>query len=262
MGTAREQGENWGARADDWANCNEPAWNGVFAAVLDQARVVAGSACLDVGCGAGGALVLARARGAGVSGIDASENLVAVARRRLPGAEIAVGEMEELPFSDGQFDVVTGINSFQFAGNAGQALAEARRVCRAGGSVTVLTWGPRKDSELLSRVLPAVFGLLPQAPGGVAPPQIPFGQAGTIEDLMRGAALEPETSCEPDGVLAFANVDIATRAVMSASVRVIRHAGAARVQEAIGEGLAPFVRPDGSIHLNNRFRLVTGRRPH
>ena len=44
---------------------------------------------------------LATLRGATVAGIDASDRLVAVARQRLPGADIRVGDMHALPWEDG-----------------------------------------------------------------------------------------------------------------------------------------------------------------
>ena len=261
MGTAQEQGEIWGARANDWTSCNEPAWNDVFAAVLDQAAVAPGTSYLDVGCGSGGALVLARARGAVVSGLDASENLAQVARQRLPGAEIAVGEMEALPFADGRFDAVSGINSFQFAGNIRQALAEARRVSRRGGSVTMLVWGAREHCELLSNVMPAIFALLPPPPSGAPPPQqLPLAEQGFIEELMRGAGLEPVTASEISPPLSFPDMETATRAILSASARAIRHAGEATVRGNVTGALTPFARTDGSVRLSNRFRLVTARR--
>ena len=104
----------WGSRAQDWARRGEPAWTNVFTAVLDQAQIGEGIRHLDIGCGAGGTLVLSRQRGAIVAGFDAAENLAAIARQRLPDAEILVGDMEDLPFADQVFDAVTGINVFQF----------------------------------------------------------------------------------------------------------------------------------------------------
>jgi cyclopropane fatty-acyl-phospholipid synthase-like methyltransferase len=67
----KEQENLWGARALDCASASEPAWRDVFIAVLDQARIGKGTRHLDIGCGAGGALVIARERGAHVSGFDA-----------------------------------------------------------------------------------------------------------------------------------------------------------------------------------------------
>ena len=259
MGTAKQQGEAWGARADDWASANEPAWNPLFEAVLDGANVHRGSRMLDVGCGAGGALVLARERGANVTGLDGAAALVAIARRRLPGAEIVVGEMEELPFADERFDVVTGINSFQFAGSLVNALAAARRVCRRDGIVAMLVWGRREDCDLLTKVMPAVFALLPPSPPN-APPALPLSAPGVIEDLMVQAGLTPNNVKELPAALEFADIGIAVRAIMSASARAIDHSGEERVRHGIEDALRSSIRPDGSIRLDNRFRLALATR--
>src|SRR5207302_7913330 len=93
------------------------------------------------GCGAGMAAQLASALGAEVVGIDASETLLAIARERTPRGDFRIGDLEALPFADRHFGVVTGFNSFQFAGNPGVALAEARRVTKPDGRVVVATWG-------------------------------------------------------------------------------------------------------------------------
>lgn len=53
---------------------------------------------LDVGCGVGVFLGLVADRGAATFGLDASETLIAAARRRLPDADLRVGEMEALPY--------------------------------------------------------------------------------------------------------------------------------------------------------------------
>lgn len=53
MGSAAIQGRLWGARAEDWATYVEQVCLPLHAAVLDAARVTAGTRLLDVGCGAG-----------------------------------------------------------------------------------------------------------------------------------------------------------------------------------------------------------------
>ena len=50
---------------------------------------------------------LAAARGARVSGIDAAEALLTIARSRVPGGDFHHGDIEELLFSDQMFNVVT-----------------------------------------------------------------------------------------------------------------------------------------------------------
>ena len=255
MGTAEVQGALWGARPEDWAEANEPAWRGVFEEALNHAGVGRGTRHLDIGCGAGGALVASRVCGAEVAGLDASANLVAVARRRLPGAPIEVGEMEELPFDERSFDVVTGINSVQFAGDPVRTLVEARRVTRPGGTVLVLVWGKREDCELISVTASAVFALLPPSPQGAAPPR-PWAEPGVIEGLMREAGLVPVEAGEFPAALRFPDATTATRGVLSASARAIAHAGAETVATTVAATLSRVTRPDGSVVWNNRFRWV------
>jgi ubiquinone/menaquinone biosynthesis C-methylase UbiE len=131
----------WGARARDWADLQEGMVRPAYEAVFRRTGVTAGTRYLDVGCGAGMASQTASALGAQVAGIDASEALLAIARERTPSGDFRIGDIEALPFADRSFDVVTGFNSFQYAGNPGVALAEARRVAKSGGHVVVVTWG-------------------------------------------------------------------------------------------------------------------------
>ena len=56
-----------------------------------------GAAVLDLGCGPGAPVaVLLAARGLTVTGIDAAPSMIALARRRLPGADFRVGDMRAL----------------------------------------------------------------------------------------------------------------------------------------------------------------------
>lgn len=48
----------------------------------------------------------------------------------MPDADLRVGAMEQLPWPDDSFDVVTAINAVQFAADVGAAVAEAARVAR------------------------------------------------------------------------------------------------------------------------------------
>jgi SAM-dependent methyltransferase len=255
MATAKEEGDLWGARAQDWARSSEPAWHDVFTAVLDQAKIGKGMRHLDIGCGAGGALVLARERGAHVTGFDAAEALAILARERLPGAKVLVGDMEDLPFIDQSFDAVTGINSFQFAGDQRQALAEAARVTRPGGSVTLLVWGPRDKCDLLSEVMAHIVALLPPRP---PVPSLPL--AARAEELMREVGLEPEISGDITATLTYPDHATAVKAILSASESSIRQVGERLVREKAEKALTPFKGKDGTVRLRNMFRLITARR--
>jgi SAM-dependent methyltransferase len=260
MGTAEVQGELWGARAGDWAQVQEPAWRPIYQEALAAVGVGPGVRLLDVGCGAGGALVVARELGAEVAGFDASEALTAIARQRLPGARVQRGEMEELPFEAESFDRVVGFNSFQFAGDIPRAFSEARRVARRDGRVMALMWGRREECELVSCVVPSIMALMPPPPPGAAAP-FDFGEPGVIEGLMQRVGLVPIAAADQDGTLVYPDLATAIRATSSAgpSTRAIRHSGEAALGKALDEALRPFVQADGSVALKNRFRRVVAR---
>ena len=86
--TGTLNGRLWGARAHDWAELQEPMTRPVYDAVLQRIEVGSQTNYLDVGCGSGLAAQLAAERGAKVSGVDAAENLLAIAQ--IAGASRAV----------------------------------------------------------------------------------------------------------------------------------------------------------------------------
>ncbi len=94
--------------------------------IAERTSIGPGTRMLDMGCGTGELCRLAIERGAEAAGIDAAEGMVELARAKLPGADLRVGQIEELPWDDDSFDVVTGLNSFQFAAE------RARRLSRGG----------------------------------------------------------------------------------------------------------------------------------
>jgi SAM-dependent methyltransferase len=249
----------WGAKAADWAEFQEPTWRPAYAAVMARADVSVGKKLLDVGCGAGAALTVARELGAEIYGLDASRGLVTVARTRLPGARIEVGNMMDLPFEDETFEVVTGFNSFQFADDVVAALREARRVCKKRGLVAMLVWGPRQDCDLLNTILPAIFALLPPTGSDDGPE---FSEPGVMEDTMRGAGLSPTVSGDFDCEFTYRDSQSAWRAISSAPPfrRASEAVGEEAVKKTLSAALAPFMRADGAVTHKNRLRWVLATR--
>ena len=102
-----------------------------------------GTVALDLCCGTGDvALALAR-RGATVTGIDFSNAMLDVARRRQapPGTKFVHGDAMELPFPDASADIVTVAYGLRNVADVNRALAEWRRVLRPGGRLVVLEFG-------------------------------------------------------------------------------------------------------------------------
>ena len=114
-----------------------------------------GQTVLDVGCGSGAFLRVAADAGAVVSGIDASEALLAIARERVPDADLSPGDLQRLPYADDSFDAVTGFCSFFFADDMVEALREAGRVAKPGAPIVIQVWGrpERFDLGLMKAVL-------------------------------------------------------------------------------------------------------------
>src|ERR687895_787808 len=115
MGSTRVQGRLWGTHPQDFAEYLEQVGLPLIGAALDAARVTRGTRLLDAGCGAGLGALLANLRGATVTALDASAELLAIARARLPEADIREGDLGTLPFDDEAFDAVTAVNSIFYA---------------------------------------------------------------------------------------------------------------------------------------------------
>lgn len=254
MGTAQLQGELWSARARSWATLQERPLLPAFEVVLTKVGARSDLSLLDIGCGSGMAAMLAALRGMMVSGLDASPALIEIARERTPGGAFAIGEMEELPYPDHAFDVVTGFNALQYAASPLKALQEARRVTKPGGKVALLFWGKPEDCET-DATLKAVGSLLPPPPPG-APAPLALSQPGVAEDLIAGAGLTLQETGEVDCPFEYPDDDVALKALCSAGpvVRAIRAVGEEQVYEVVLRSMAPYKRSDGSYRQRNKFR--------
>jgi SAM-dependent methyltransferase len=258
MGTSLVNGELWGARAAAWSEVQEEEVLPLYEAALTATHVGTGTALLDVGCGAGLALVLARRRGATVAGLDASEALIGVARTRLPGADLRIGDREDLPHPDDYFDVATAFNSLPYAADPQRALTEMARVVRAGGLVAVATWGQPEASQMTA-VLGAVGPLLPPpSPGAAHGGPFALSAPGRLESFVDAAGLTTVSAAEVSAPMRYPDLDTALRGQASSGVTVLaeRHSGHDAVTAALRTSLAPFTGSDGSVRLDNTFRFV------
>jgi SAM-dependent methyltransferase len=245
----------WGARARDWADIQEGQVAPVYEVIVER-FVSPGSQYLDAGCGSGIAAQRAFQKGARVSGIDAAENMIAIARERVPDGDFHVGDLEALPFADEAFDLVTGFNSFQYAGNPVIALREAARVTKRGGHVVIMTWGPPEKMPAASLVT-ALRPLLPPPPPGAAGP-FALSEEAALRALATEAGLIAGEIVDVPAPFRYPDIATGMRGLGSSGVatRAAENSGAAAVDAAHEQALAPFRQADGSYVAGALFRCL------
>lgn len=258
-GSAAAQADLWGERARDWADVLE-GWSGwgvpLYRHVLQRVPAGNGSSLLDVGCGAGRFCRMAADRGAQIAGIDATGPLVEIARERVPDGDLRVGDMEDLPWADDSFDIVTGFNSFFIAHDMVRALREARRVARPGASVAMTVFGrpERCQSTTIFRVL-RQFGPSPPKSTEAGPA---LHQEGVLEALAAEAGLAPQEAAYLPITEEYPNLETMARGYLAAApfVRATRAAGEDAVREALTEELRQLEAPTGRYRLEEEVRYL------
>ena len=247
------EGPAWGAAAQGWATHWAALGAPAREAVAHAAGIGPGTSLLDLGCGSGEFCGLAAARGCTVSGIDVAGELVEIARQKLPEADLRVGRVEQLPWPDDRFDVVTALNVLQFSADFLAAVTEAGRVTRKGGRVAICNWG-RPDDQEVQPIFEPLAELNPQAPRDV--PDV--GEPGVLEGLARQAGLTPERTGEVAVPYSFSDWAALERALLGLTPAYrIDDATATRVIRETVEPMAePFRRADGSYWFDNRWRFM------
>jgi ubiquinone/menaquinone biosynthesis C-methylase UbiE len=119
--------DDWYEGTGGFAGRERPAWREKLGALADALRALPPARTLDVACGTGYAT---RWLPGEITGLDASERMLAIASRRLPRARFVRGDALELPFPDGAFERVATMHFYGHLEEADRIrfLAEARRV--------------------------------------------------------------------------------------------------------------------------------------
>lgn len=128
-----------------------PLYDAVYGAVLNPGRRAAvrqmdlqsGARVLEVGVGTGLALA-AYPKGAQITGVDISSEMLERARRRVAlrrfshVMDLRVMDARSLEFPDASFDTVVAMYVISVTPEPKRVIAEMRRVCRPGGQVMIV----------------------------------------------------------------------------------------------------------------------------
>ncbi|HKS01769.1 MAG TPA: class I SAM-dependent methyltransferase [Arthrobacter sp.] len=139
---------------------------------------------LDVATGAGNAAVPAAMMGARVIASDLTPELFDAGRRQAAerGVELewVEADVENLPFADGEFDVVMSCLGAMYAPHHQASADEILRVCRPGGTVGLLHWTPE---GFIGQMFSATEPFAPPPPPDVQPPPL-WGSEDHVRKLF------------------------------------------------------------------------------
>lgn len=159
------------------------------ARLVHHAGIAAGMKVLDVACGTGVVAITAARLGAVVTALDLTPELLQRAKENGRLAKVQVewheGDVESLPFGDGQFDAVLSQFGHIFAPQPEVAVSEMLRVLKPGGTIAFSTWPPEC---LVGQTGALAARYSPPPPAGVAPPML-WGDPKIVEQRL-GSSVE------------------------------------------------------------------------
>ena len=172
-----------------WASGDYASMVDTFLLPLGKSLVEAcaagpGKRILDVAAGSGNASIPAAERGASVVASDLTPSLLEAGRREAESRGVQLewveADAEDLPFPDGDFDVVMSCIGSMFAPRHETVAHELVRVCRPGGTIGLLSWTPE---GLVGGLFRTMGPFAPTPPPGAQPPPL-WGSEEHLKDLF------------------------------------------------------------------------------
>ena len=123
------------ALADNW-DANQERNEKAIDFILTKGGITDGVSVLDVACGTGILFPDYTGRGAKVTGIDISPEMLRVAKEKFPDNELICADAESYVFKE-KYDVIMIYNAFPHFPNPEKVLANLSNALKAGGRLTV-----------------------------------------------------------------------------------------------------------------------------
>jgi SAM-dependent methyltransferase len=146
--------------------------------------IARGTRVLDAACGSGNLTIPAARAGAAVTGLDIAPILLDRARQWAAAEGLAIrldeGDVENLPYEDGTFDLVVSMFGAMFAPRPERAARELLRVCRPGGQIALANWTP---GGFVGEIFKVTGSHVPPPPG--LPSPLLWGDEGVIRERLR-----------------------------------------------------------------------------
>ncbi|WP_442906858.1 class I SAM-dependent methyltransferase [Kitasatospora sp. NBC_01246] len=247
----------WPARARDWAEIQERMLVPLYEAVYARLEVGPASSVLGLGCRSGLALLLAAGRGAQVAGLEPHDELRELARDRRLKVGAGARPPAEVPRS--AYSLVTVFEQLPGAADPQRVVTDAARLTLRGGHVVLAAWGPPERCESA-----AVLDVARRMAGRTTA-RDPFGLStpGALEDLLGPARLRPAGSGRVSCPFAYPDLDSAVRGLLSTGLydAAAEFSGLSLVAKELEEALQPYLRPDGSVRMENVFRYLIADQP-
>ena len=159
--------------------------------LVEAVGISDGQRVLGVATGSGNVAVLAAQSGAQVVGVDITDAWFENARARAAAAgarlDLRVGDAEDLPVEDEDFDVVLSSFGAIFAPRHEIVVRELARVCRPGGVIGLTAWPPGGANDI---VFSTLLTRLPSPPAYVTP-FIRWGDPAHVRQLFASTGLTP-----------------------------------------------------------------------
>ena len=238
-----------------------------IAPLLAAVKVSGGMRLLDVPTGSGALAAEATRRGAVVIGVDIAPAMIAEARKRHPGIDFQVADVEHLPLPDGVLDAVVcafGLGHFPYPE---ASLAECLRTLKAGGRIA-FSWWDTSDKQRVQGLIRDAAAEVGARPPGVLPAghsSLRFTDAREFRGLLEGAGLADisleahrATHLVPD-VDALWNGAIGGMALTSSLIIYQDAPTQTAIRAALDRKAAAYKTPRG-LELPVAFRVGAGRK--